>query len=107
MGKLLALDRDRALRPLALQDPAAGPLLGAMDEPTRMGSWHFVDDDGRVTSGGRAFGPLLAHLPAGRALARLADRGYDAVAGRRSLWGRLISGPAKQRARDRIAARQR
>ena len=107
MGKLLALDRDRALRPLALQDPAAGPLLGAMDEATRMGSWHFVDDDGRVTSGGRAFGPLLAHLPAGRALARLADRGSKPSPVAARCAGRLIPGAAKQRARDRIAERQR
>lgn len=104
---MLALDRRRALTPLALQDPASDALLGAMDEATKMGSWHFVDDDGRVTSGGRAFGPLLAHLPAGRAVARLADRAYDAVAQRRSLWGRLIPERAKQRARARIAERQR
>src|SRR5256885_207894 len=44
MGKLLALDRDRALRPLALQDPAAAaarascaPVCGGSSEPPRRG----------------------------------------------------------------------
>jgi predicted DCC family thiol-disulfide oxidoreductase YuxK len=108
VGKVLALDRRRELRPVALQDPAGAALLpAAMGEEERMGSWHFVDDDGRVTSGGRAFGPLLAHLPAGELLARLADRAYAFVADRRSVWGGLVTDAAKERARARIAERQR
>jgi predicted DCC family thiol-disulfide oxidoreductase YuxK len=94
MGKLLALDRRRVLRPLALQDPASDALLpDGLSDQDKMRSWHLVEDDGRVRSGGRAFAPLLAQLPAGKALARLADRAYYAVADRRS--------------RARIAARQR
>jgi predicted DCC family thiol-disulfide oxidoreductase YuxK len=108
MGKLLALDRRRVLRPLALQDPASDALLpDGLSEQDKMRSWHLVEDDGRVRSGGRAFAPLLAQLPAGKALARLADRAYYAVADRRSLWGRFVTATAKDRARARIAARQR
>jgi acetyl esterase len=105
MGKLLALDRHHALEPLALQDPASDALLpDDMGEEEKMRSWHLVDDDGRVTSGGRAFGPLLAQLPAGQALARLADRTYYAITERRTLWGKLVTDGAKARARARIAA---
>jgi predicted DCC family thiol-disulfide oxidoreductase YuxK len=105
MGKLLALDPRRALRPIALQDPASDALLpDGMSEEDKMRSWHLVEDDGRVRSGGRAFAPLLAQLPAGRALARLTDRAYYAVADRRSLWGRFVTAKAKARARARIAA---
>jgi predicted DCC family thiol-disulfide oxidoreductase YuxK len=95
------------LTPLAIQDPAGDALLAGMDEEAKLGSWHFVDDDGRVVSGGQAFAPVLARLPAGLALRRLADVAYGVVADHRSLWGRLITDAARQRARDRIAARRR
>jgi predicted DCC family thiol-disulfide oxidoreductase YuxK len=42
LGKLLAWDRPRRLRPVALQDPEADALLGGMEEERRMASWHLV-----------------------------------------------------------------
>jgi predicted DCC family thiol-disulfide oxidoreductase YuxK len=105
MGKVLALDRRGVLEPLALQDPSAEALLPGMDEETRMRSWHLVED-GRVSSAGQAFGPLLRLLLGGPAAA-LADRAYYAVANRRSSFGRLVTEAAKRRARARIAEHRR
>lgn len=112
---MLRLDRDRRLRPVALQDPEADLLLSGMPAEQRMASWHVVADDGRVHSGGDAFAPLLRLVPGGDLPARaldavpgIADVGYRAVAGRRSLFGRLIPARSKARAQERInAAAQR
>ena len=85
--RILRWDRHRRLRPVALQDPEAGELLGGLDERARMASWHLVTGDGRVFSAGAAFPPLLRLLPGGRPLAaiaaafpRLTERGYRWVA---------------------------
>jgi predicted DCC family thiol-disulfide oxidoreductase YuxK len=105
MGKVLALDRRGVLEPVALQDPRAEALLPGMDEETRMRSWHLVEN-GRVSSAGGAFGPLLRLLLGGPAAA-LADRAYYAVANRRSTFGKLVTEAAKRRARARIAEHRR
>ena len=112
LAKLLAWDRRRRLRPVALQDPEAGRLLGDMHEEDRMASWHLITPDGAVRSGGEAFPTLLETLPGGRPLAALAgraqglvDRGYGFVAGHRTAFGRPVTDGAKRRADRRIAAR--
>jgi predicted DCC family thiol-disulfide oxidoreductase YuxK len=112
LGKLLAWDRRRVLRPLALQDPEAERLLADMVEGERMASWHLVTQDGRVRSGGEALPPLLGMLPGGRPFAALAermprivDRGYRFVAGHRTVFGRPVSSGAKRRADRRISER--
>jgi predicted DCC family thiol-disulfide oxidoreductase YuxK len=74
LGKLLALDRRRALRPVALQDPEADLLLGDMGEERKMASWHLVTPDGEIRSAGDAVGPLLRLIPRGRPFAALAER---------------------------------
>lgn len=85
--RVLRWDRNRRLRPVALQDPEADELLGGMDEERKMASWHLVTADGAVHSAGAAFPPLLRLLPGGRPLAALAaafpgatERGYRHVA---------------------------
>jgi predicted DCC family thiol-disulfide oxidoreductase YuxK len=111
-SKLLAWDRRRVLRPLALQSEEADALLVAIEPERRMDSWHLVEPDGRVYSAGAAFAPLLRLLPGGRALAALADAApgltasaYQAVAGRRTTFGKLVGAGARRRAAARIAAR--
>ena len=69
--RALRWDRNRRLRPVALQDPEADELLRGMDEERRMASWHLVTADGTVYSAGAAFPPLLRLLPGGRPLAAL------------------------------------
>jgi predicted DCC family thiol-disulfide oxidoreductase YuxK len=112
LGKVLAWDRRRSLRPVALQSTEAARLLAEMPRQQRMDSWHLVDGEGRLRSAGAAFPSLLRLLPGGRPLARLTagapkltDRLYRWVAGRRSVWGKLVTDGAKRRADRRIAER--
>jgi predicted DCC family thiol-disulfide oxidoreductase YuxK len=97
VDKVLAWDRRRALRVLALQDPEAKALLPGMDEAKKMASWHLVAPDGQVYSAGDAAPPLLRLLPGGRAPAtlleafpRLTNRAYRFVARNRDSFGRLV-----------------
>ncbi len=112
LAKFLRWDRRRLLHPVALQDPEAERLLGAMDEETRMGSWHLVEPDGTVSSAGAAVPPVLRRLPGGGPLAamsaampRLSERIYRLVAGNRDRLGPLIPAGAKQRANRRVRER--
>jgi predicted DCC family thiol-disulfide oxidoreductase YuxK len=69
--RVLRWDRNRRLRPVALQDPEADELLEGMDLRARMASWHLVEENGTIHSAGAAFAPLLHRLPGGRPLAWL------------------------------------
>jgi predicted DCC family thiol-disulfide oxidoreductase YuxK len=112
IGRLLAWDRGGRLRPLAIQSAEGQRLLGDLEPERRLASAHAVDAAGRRTSGGDAVAPIAAVLPGGAPLAALARRvpglmrwGYDAVAARRSLFGKLVSDRAKARADARIVQR--
>ena len=112
IGRLLAWDRAGRLRPLAIQSPEGQRLLADLTPEQRLASAHAVEAGGRRTSGGDALGPVAAVLPGGAPLVTLARRaprlaraGYRAVAGPRSLFGRLVSDAAKARADERIAQR--
>src|SRR5687768_16942945 len=110
VAKLMAWDRARAIRFVALQDRAeADRLLSPKDEATRMGSWHLVTGDGRIHSAGEGVAPLLRLLPGGGPPARLAaaaqpltDRVYDFVAAHRAGFGRLVPRRARERANERL-----
>jgi predicted DCC family thiol-disulfide oxidoreductase YuxK len=111
LAKVLAWDRRRRLRPVALQDPEADSLLDGMDERRKMDSWHLVTPDRSVHSAGGAFAPLARLLPGGRPLAALAEavpgiteRLYRWVARNRSDFGRLVSRRSSKRAERRISA---
>jgi predicted DCC family thiol-disulfide oxidoreductase YuxK len=108
LALVLAWDRRRRLRPVALQSDEAGRLLAGMPEEQRMASWHLVTPGGDVTSAGAAFVPLFRLLRGGEPFAALADRypraaerAYRAVADRRSAFGRPLPKTLKQRA-DRL-----
>jgi len=112
LGKVLAWDRHRTLRPVALGGPEAHRLLDGMPEEERMSSWHLADGVGQVESAGAAFPPLLGRLPGGAPLAgaaarfpRPVDRVYRWVAANRSRWGRFVTDGAKRRADRRIEER--
>jgi predicted DCC family thiol-disulfide oxidoreductase YuxK len=112
LAKLLRWDRRAALRPVALQDPESGTLLPGMSEEERMTSWHLVDPEGEVRSGGAAFPALFGLLPWGAPLAALtarapslSERGYRLVADHRSGLGRLIGAQARRRADETIVSR--
>jgi predicted DCC family thiol-disulfide oxidoreductase YuxK len=114
LAKILGWDRAGGLQAVALQDPEAERLLGAMSEEERMGSWHLVTAAGEARSAGAAFVPLFELLPGGRALASLArrfpeptERAYEAVSRHRGRLGRLIPQSAVRRADGRIRERSR
>jgi predicted DCC family thiol-disulfide oxidoreductase YuxK len=96
LDKILAWDRRRRLRPVAIQSEEGQRLLAAIPAERRLASWHLVAD-GELRSGGDAAPPLLAALPGGRPLAallrtspRLTDRAYGWVAEHRELLARLL-----------------
>jgi predicted DCC family thiol-disulfide oxidoreductase YuxK len=110
---VLAWDRRRRLRPVALQSEEAGELLAPMPEQERMASWHLIQPNGTVRSAGAAFPPLLRELPGGTALAALAERfpesaerGYRLVARHRSVLGRAVPESVRRWA-DATIERQR
>jgi predicted DCC family thiol-disulfide oxidoreductase YuxK len=96
LDKILAWDRNRRLRPVAIQSEEGQRLLADIAPDRRLDSWHLVDD-GQVRSGGAAAPVLFQELPAGRPLAatlrafpRATDRAYRWVAGHRDLLARLL-----------------
>ncbi len=112
IGRLLAWDRARRLRPVAIQSAEGQRLLADLTPEQRLASAHALDAAGRRTSGGDAMAPIAAVLPGGAPLAALARRapslaraGYRAVAGRRSAFGKLVSDAALARADEGIARR--
>jgi predicted DCC family thiol-disulfide oxidoreductase YuxK len=112
LGKVLAWDRHRSIRAVAIQSGQANRLLAGMPEEERLASWHLVDGEGTVRSAGAAFPGLFRLLPGGAPLAALSarfprttDRAYRWVAGNRTRWGKLVTGGAKRRADERIAGR--
>ena len=112
LALILAWDRERRLRPLALQDPEADRLLAHLPREERMASWHLVGRDGTVRSAGDAFEALFSLLPGGGPPASLARRfpeaartGYRWVADHRTPLGRLIPAPVKGRADARVRQR--
>jgi predicted DCC family thiol-disulfide oxidoreductase YuxK len=111
LAQVLRLDRRGRLRPVSLREPEADILLSGMAREDRMASWHLVDEDGRIYSGGAAFAPLLRLIPGGAPLAAplaalpsLAEVAYRVVADRRSWLGRLVPTASTARARQRIDA---
>jgi predicted DCC family thiol-disulfide oxidoreductase YuxK len=112
VGALLAWDRAGRLRPVAIQSEEGQRLLAGLPSERRLESAHAIDADGRRASGGDAIAPIAAVLRGGTPVAVLARRapalarlGYGAVAGRRALFGKLVSDRARARADARIAQR--
>jgi predicted DCC family thiol-disulfide oxidoreductase YuxK len=112
LALLLRWDRSGALRPAAIQGPEGDRLLAGMPPEERLASWHAVDGDGVVRSGGAGLSAVFERLRGGRVLARataaqpsVTDAAYRWVAAHRSQLSRLIGAGAKERARRLIAAR--
>ena len=97
LDKVLAWDRRRALRPVAIQSEEAGKLLADLPRARWLESWHLVLPSGEVRSAGAAAAPLAELLPGGRALAilfrsfpRLTERAYGFVANNRDRVARVL-----------------
>jgi predicted DCC family thiol-disulfide oxidoreductase YuxK len=97
LDKILAWDRRRALRPVAIQSEEGDRLLAGVPEAKRLESWHLVLPSGEIRSAGAAAAPLVRALPAGRPLAllferfpRTTDRAYRFVAEHRDRFARIL-----------------
>ncbi|MEZ5075282.1 MAG: DCC1-like thiol-disulfide oxidoreductase family protein [Solirubrobacterales bacterium] len=66
----LALDRDRRLRPVAIQSEEGRRLLGAVPADRQLGSFHLLTPGGIVISGPDAVPALARLLPGGTVPAR-------------------------------------
>ena len=96
LDKILAWDRRRRLRPVAIQSEEGQRLLREIPAERRLESWHLVAD-GKVRSGGAAAPALFEALPCARPLAvllrafpRSTEGAYRWVAGHRNLMARLL-----------------
>ena len=112
LARVLAWDRRRRLRPVAIQDAEGQALLARLDPAVHLDSWHLAFPDGRLYSAGPALVEVVRLLPGGRAAAAamrtlLPATGwaYRMVAGHRAVPGRLVSAAAKRRATEAIRAR--
>jgi predicted DCC family thiol-disulfide oxidoreductase YuxK len=112
LGRVLALDSRRLLRPVELGTAEANARLADLTAEERATSWHLVSPDGRRASAGAAVAPLFRMLRYGRLPAAVlahmptvTERGYRWVADHRSWLGRLIPDAAKRRADARIRQR--
>jgi predicted DCC family thiol-disulfide oxidoreductase YuxK len=112
LATVLRADRKGVVRTAAIQGPEGDRHLAHMSPEQRLASWHLVEDDGTVHSGGDALTVLLRRLPVGRPLAGLTgrapgvtERGYAWIARNRSTLSRPIPAAAKARARTRVQAR--
>jgi predicted DCC family thiol-disulfide oxidoreductase YuxK len=110
----LRLDRRRQLEPAAIQGPRGQELLAGVDPERQLDSAHLVTADGELSSAGAIGAPVLGMFPAGKPLARLADRipgtaerVYRFVSAHRAAFGRVLTKGARQRADALIAARSR
>lgn len=87
-----------AIEIVPLQSPRADALLdGRVDEQTKWESWHLVDADGSLYSGGAALPHVLRHVRGGRVAGRVAARFprtssglYKVVARNRDRLGRVV-----------------
>jgi predicted DCC family thiol-disulfide oxidoreductase YuxK len=96
LDKILAWDRRRVLRPVAIQSEEGERLLASVPAGRRLDSWHLAAK-GEVSSAGAAAPPLIEVLPGGRPLAAVlrafpgpTERAYRWVADHRSLLVRLL-----------------
>jgi predicted DCC family thiol-disulfide oxidoreductase YuxK len=101
LDKVLAWDRRKALRPVAIQSEEGARLLAGLPESEWLESWHLALPSGEVLSAGAAAAPLAERLPGGRPLAflfrsfpRITDRAYRFVARHRARFARLVGADA-------------
>lgn len=97
LAVLLRWDRARRLTPAPIQSDCGERLLADMTPEQRLSSWHLIDHDRTIHSGGAGIAFVFAELPGGAPLARLAARfpratarAYEWVAHHRGLLGRPL-----------------
>jgi predicted DCC family thiol-disulfide oxidoreductase YuxK len=112
LAVLLTWDRASRLGPMTIQSPQGQELLAALAPEDRLKSWHVVDTEGALHSGGAGVPVVFGALPWGMPIAGGAShfptgtaRAYDWVASHRVLLGRLLSARPRAWAARVIAER--
>jgi len=97
LDKILAWDRAKRVRPVAIQSEEGSRLLASIEPERRLDSWHLVRHDGKLFSAGAAAAPLARMLPGGRPLAAVlaafpgaTERAYGLVSRHRSRLARIL-----------------
>jgi predicted DCC family thiol-disulfide oxidoreductase YuxK len=105
---VLVADTRRRIRTATLDSEEADRLLGSLPEDARSGSYHLVEEDGRISSGRDGVGRLLELLPPVAPVGRLIHRSptahraaaaaYDVLARNRGRLGRVLrrAGPPRR-----------
>lgn len=113
LARLLTWDRERRLRPVAIQSAEGQELLRDVPPAERLRSAHAVGEDGVLRSGGAAAPVVLRALPRGAPVALVAAvlspltrAGYRLVADNRTFFGRFISAE-RRAAADAVLADRR
>jgi predicted DCC family thiol-disulfide oxidoreductase YuxK len=108
LDKILAWDRAKRVRPVAIQSEEGSRLLAPIGPDARLDSWHLVGADGKLFSAGAAAAPLARLLPGGRPLAAVfasfpgvTERVYGFVARHRFWLARLLRVDANCQVRPR------
>lgn len=106
LNKILAWDRRKELRPVAIQSEEGARLLAGVPASAWLNSWHLALPTGEVYSAGAVAAPLARMLPGGKPLAalfdrfpRVTDRAYRYVADHRDGFARLVGVDATCRVR--------
>jgi predicted DCC family thiol-disulfide oxidoreductase YuxK len=114
LAVLLSWDRAHRLDPASIQSARGEELLAGMAQQDRLASWHLIDAEGTLYSGGAGIGVIFAALPYGSPIARVASRferttsrAYEWVAAHRVLLGRIFSARPRAWAARVIAERER
>ena len=109
---ILDWDRRDRLRAVAIQDEEGQRLLPGLTPEQRLESFHVVEPDGTVLSGGAALPRLCELLPgalplklAFEAIPRVTDSGYRWVARNRITLSKGVPGGLKAKARARLRPR--
>jgi predicted DCC family thiol-disulfide oxidoreductase YuxK len=97
LALLLTWDRANRVRPVSIQSARGEELLIDVTRQDRLKSWHLIDAEGALHSGGAGIHVVLDALPWGAPIARIARRfptatssAYEWVASHRVLLGRPL-----------------
>jgi predicted DCC family thiol-disulfide oxidoreductase YuxK len=111
---LLTWDRANRVRPVSIQSARGEKLLIHVERKDRLTSWHLIDAEGVLHSGGAGIPVIFDALPGGALIARVlsrfptaTSRTYDWVARHRVLLGRPLRARPRAWAARVIAERQR
>jgi predicted DCC family thiol-disulfide oxidoreductase YuxK len=111
---LLTWDRANGVGPVSIQSARGEELLIDLAQQDRLKSWHLIDAEGMLYSGGAGIPVILDALPWGALIARAASqfpnatsRAYEWVANHRELLGRPLKARPRAWAARVIADRER